>query len=361
MMLFKSIVVGLFCFTASLALSSPISVFVDAGTEIGQGLLVSHNQNCHLITPAHVVSGTSFVYLSGRGGKPPLGDGIGGMVFGYDLSVLDVEGELFSQCGQPFDSVNRKIEKYLVVDSLGEVNIVNQDGSVYRVPVAIVDQSLTYLKIKPTDVSDQFLKGMSGSLLTVQGEAIGMLMSVSDGVGNVLRTDRLLETITPYFRNTKASYSSKAGPDSFILQFENEIQDIKVVRWSSRAIDSTHRAANVLVRDSSVAPWITSINALPESITFELPESSKIQNIYVSDEGLENNTSMATTIEVLLDISGSGAWRSYGVMLPAKVKGRPMLVFDLLGRSGKQVMLRLHSNKGNGRSIGLGKVYITSN
>lgn len=337
-----------------------ISVFVDAGEEIGQALLVKHAGACQAIVPTHVVEKSSFISLFGRGNRPPLGDALGVANFGYDLSVMQIDGELALECGPLFDGISRNVESLLNEDPRAQVNTVNPDGTVSRFPLTIMDQSLTYIFVAPTYTEYKLMKGMSGSLVTVSGKPLGMLLSVNgeSGIGKVIRIDRLLETVTPYFRSDKVvSAGALVKSEQQELLGDNLISAID--QWSAPAVSGEYRAQNLLVTNNEqVGPWIAKIQRMPESIIFSLGENSHkpLDTLVISGAGLEGDKRLAKQVEIMIDSVGNNRWRSLQVITLSNA-GEGVRV-PLVGRKAKKIMLRIHNNWGNVSEVALGRVFI---
>lgn len=357
----KDLCVGVICglcFSAVHA-GQNVSVFVDAGEEIGQAMLVMHAGACQAIVPTHVVEQSSFISVFGRGNHPPLGDALGITSFGYDLSVMQIDGELALECGLLFDGISRNVDALLNEDPRAQVNTVNPDGTVSRIPLTIMDQSLTYISVAPTYTEYKLMKGMSGSLVTVNGKPLGMLLSVNgeSGVGKVIRIDRLLETVTPYFRSGIKQNTSSLDSNESITDGKNLLA--KVVKWSAPAISGEYRAQNLLDTNGTVPiPWIAEVQRMPESIIFSLDDNSDkpLASLIISGEGLSGDKRLARQIEIMIDQAGNGRWRSLEVIsLP--LSGAAVQV-PLAGRKMKKVMLRIHNNWGDSSEIGLGQVKV---
>lgn len=345
----------LFISSFSIASTKNISVFVDAGGEAGQGLLVSHAGTCQAIVPTHVVKKSSFISAFGRGNKPAIGDALGITSFGYDLSVMQIDGELATECGPLFDSISRNVDSLINEDQRAQSNTVNPDGTVSRIPLTILDQSLTYVVVTPTYASDKLMKGMSGSLITVKGKPLGLLLSVDhiSGAGKVIRIDRVLETISPYFH--KSPTATKVAKKTF--ESTDKRIDGNIVEWSVPAVDGQHRAQNLLADNDELPPWLGNINKFPVSLVLSISNSSQeLDKIILSGKGLEENTALARQVEVLIDQSGTGRWRSLKAVTMPKEGGNTAVNLDR--RKAHQIMLRIHNNWGNSQNIGLGRVYI---
>ena len=340
----------------ALAAQIASSVFVDAGGESGQAFLVKHADGCHALLPTHVVQDNPFVAFIGRGANKPMAEGNQLMSFGYDLSVMQLEGELSESCGPLFDSVSRDVESLLNKDLQAQINMVNPDGSVSRLALTIVDQNLTHVFVKPAFASDHLMKGMSGSLISVSGKSLGLLLAVDaeTAVGKVIRMDRALETVTPYFRSGSASPSQKPG---VVASGENLAE--KVTKWSAPAIDENHRANNIISSDKKSQPWRAKVEGFPVQLVIDLKgdEAVEIAAITLSGAGLSNDKSLARQIEILVDRNGNNRWKSLG-SVSMSADGRAVSK-AINPRLAKKIMLNIYSNMGGSKQLALSKIMIT--
>lgn len=205
----------LFCLFSALCSAAVLAntinqVYVDAD-EIGQGFLVQRLDKCYFVSPQHVLKDSFFITLKGSDKLRSLGEGQPIQPFGYDLSVGHVAGSLEKNCGIDFNSLSTKqqdIDKAQTV----VVSTVNPDGLISRTPAVVQETELVYLSIKPLNPERGFFKGMSGSLVFSEGAPIGMLQSVDteSGNGRVLRLDRLIETVLPFFSTSSKSPNFQA-------------------------------------------------------------------------------------------------------------------------------------------------------
>lgn len=210
---------ALFC-TITIPLSAVAGelnqVFIE-GNDIGQGFTVKRLNQCYFISPLHVVDGSFFLTLKGSDNQRSLGDGQPLQPFGYDLSVGHVSGALSEQCGLEFNSLSVEqtdIERAKTV----VVATVNTDGLISRMPAVIEETGLIYLSAKTLSEDKPFYKGMSGSMVYANGQIVGMLQSVDNatGFGQVLRFDRLLETVGPFFTTSNTTNITKPQPPAKI-------------------------------------------------------------------------------------------------------------------------------------------------
>ncbi len=339
--------------------TSTTSVFVDAGGEIGQALLVQHSNACYAIVPTHVVSNSAFITISGTGINPAFGDALLPTDLGYDLSVMPIEGEISLNCGPLLSTIDRNLKSRLQKQAVSLINIVNPDGSVSRIRSIITDQTFTKLIVKPLSTNEALMKGMSGSYVTsVDNKPLGILLSVdaSTGEGSVIRIDRALETINPYFQSI-GKPAENLRPATELVATNNLAETVS--KWTLHAIDKQHRAHNLLATEESIAPWIAKKNGSKIQLVFNLRnnQSQAISQITFSNKGLEGNKSLARQIEILIDSTGNGHWKSIkAITMP---KNGSTITASFSPKLAKKVMLQIYDNWGDRHSIALGRVHIS--
>jgi len=202
--------------------------FVEAG-EIGQGFLVKRLDSCYLITPEHVVNDAFFASITTGTASRSQGDATAIQTLGYDLAIMGVTGNAQQQCGATYTNfvdTTANILKSLKSATQLSVSTIGPDGSRSLTPASIASVDLLRLYIQPKDANTPFLQGMSGSLVYFDDVPVGMLQSVdsSTAQGVVLRIDRLLETINPFF-NDGLSITSEQP----LTAFE---QTLTLTNWS---------------------------------------------------------------------------------------------------------------------------------
>lgn len=202
--------------------------FVEAG-EIGQGFLVKRLDACYLITPEHVVNDAFFASVTAGNAERSRGDATAIQTLGYDLAILGVTGNAQRACGvdyASFVSATSDVLKSLKSATQLSVSTISADGARVLTPANIASVDLLRLYIQPSDANTPLMQGMSGSLVFAGNTPVGMLQSVdaSTSQGAVLRIDRLLETINPFF-NDGLSITSETP----LTQLQ---QAIELTAWS---------------------------------------------------------------------------------------------------------------------------------
>lgn len=253
------------------ALSSEITqVHVDSG-EIGQGFLVKRLNNCYLVSPEHVIGDAFFSSIKTGTKRRLLGEAEKIQTFGYDLSLSSVTGAANTKCITSINSFNG-IDSLLNQTTAVSVSSVNADGSKSLTPANLIEVGIVYLNIQPKDNEMQFYKGLSGSLVYSGDKPLGILQSIDaeTGTGKVLRIDRLIETIRPFF-------SSGFSPTLKTNQVGNDIlsqKDIinipyQLTQWSHKALSVSQRISNLSDGNTDTHWAIQSNEAVDLSLSFE--------------------------------------------------------------------------------------------
>ncbi|MFC3092996.1 hypothetical protein DRW07_02095 [Alteromonas sediminis] len=156
----------------------------------GQGILRPIGESCFLYTPAHVVTKSQGVLVETRLRKNLKGELIN--TYPQDLALVKLRDASACQ-GNSWKDGGERVEAIISVISSGRLNYKHQQGRLEVFDVDITDKAVdSTFSIKLKD-GKQFRKGMSGSIITVGDYPIGMLLSVNDDVGTVLRMDTMAD------------------------------------------------------------------------------------------------------------------------------------------------------------------------
>jgi hypothetical protein len=309
--------------------------------------------------PTHVIGEEGFVSLIGRGTEKPMADASAPLAFGYDISVMAIEGELATHCGKPYETISRNIKALLSSDMRAQVNTVNPDGTVSRIPLTIVDQSLTHLHVKPSYETEHLVKGMSGSMITVKGQPLGLLLAVESksGVGKAIRIDRALETVSPFFRSpSSAKAIVKQDPMPVHNQSSKNLLT-QAIKWTAMPLDGDHRAQNLLSTDPTAGPWIAKTSRFPVQLIFSVDSTSSSNGytLIASGSKVFDSKILAKRIEVLIDPTGSHRWRSIGILTIPK-NGQAKIAIPPLRI--RKLMLNVYDNWGGPGKVAIGRVFL---
>ncbi|MGE4560953.1 MAG: hypothetical protein AB7E77_12190, partial [Desulfobulbus sp.] len=188
---------------AAPAPASDVFLKVD-DNEIGQGILRPRGTECLIITPAHVVENGFTIDATTAEQIHASAEIL--ELFPGDLSVLRVKSETPISCRRTSWPSHASLNSLLATEKEGELHTMLADGSLRKLPVEIVGyDKYRNIYIRPLAAEDGLAKGASGSPLYLGGQCAGMLLSVKNGVGNVIRQDALANTLALFFDDTSTA------------------------------------------------------------------------------------------------------------------------------------------------------------
>jgi hypothetical protein len=274
-------------------------VFIDSD-EFGQGFITKHLNRCFFIAPFHVVKDSVFLNLIGDDSQRSIGEGQLIQEFGYDLAVGSVEGKLASNCTTQFNALESNTNK-IESNNTFAISTVNADGMVSRQNMIAVETNLTHIIVQPVSNEHMLYKGMSGSLLYLDDEPLGMLQSIESntGFGKVLRFDRLLETLNPFFNGNSSLTPSVEKSDP---QTANTVP-FEIAEWSLPAANQ-NSSVSMISDDDDTTAWEVNLDGQILELTLTLPEKSEISGLSLVSE--KNGKASVRSFEVLTSKRSSG-------------------------------------------------------
>jgi hypothetical protein len=188
-----------------------------------------------------------------------------------DVTVMRVEhGPLARRCGPPLlgygpfdDRLAAGIDATLVS--------INKDGTLRGRQVVIRQVGFVSLAIEPR--REPLQQGLSGSLVVLGDEAVGMLQTVgADGAGRAVRLERVAALLRDYFESNKPPAQEDGAPtETDCERSSSAIQGVSVVSWEhAEAISPEYRIGNLLDCDDRTA-WIAKVERLPIEVDLEFP------------------------------------------------------------------------------------------
>ncbi|MCL2790641.1 MAG: hypothetical protein FWD79_08345 [Desulfobulbus sp.] len=166
--------------------------------ETGQGVFRQRGEECLCITPLHVVDSALHIDVTLADKREYAAEMIES--FPGDIGVLRIMSTDPIPCKAGAYFANIPLDTLLTAEKSGELRTMLADGSIRITPVNIVgyDQFRT-IRVAPQDAGTSFAKGESGSPLYIAGRFAGMLLSVTNNVGQVVRSDALAQTVALFF------------------------------------------------------------------------------------------------------------------------------------------------------------------
>lgn len=324
-------------------------VYVKSG-EIGQGFLLNRLDQCYLVTPAHVIGNEFFASLTGGTNLRALGEAEPIQTFGYDLSILSVNGAVKKECHtniNQFQSINSLLQNATKLS----VSSVNSDGSKSLVPVTLTDKALVHLRVKPDSVNFPLYKGLSGSLVFIDKLPVGILQSIDSetGEGILLRLDRAIETIKPFFQASSMHQKTTVNPPK-IDGTQNVA--LSVEKWSQQPLDGDSRIANLLDGKNETS-WRVLPSTLP--VTVELSTGGhlkRINQLLLSNHSGKKET-FVKDFEILSSrkVSGKRGWNT--IYSGTWLNNKTDIVINLPPTKAKRLMLVIHSHWGSQQALSL--------
>ncbi|MFT3759992.1 hypothetical protein [Thauera sp.] len=324
-----------------------------AAIEVGQAFLARHGSDCLAILPQHVVQEVGRPALL-REGKPPLiGETRSAADLGNDLAVLRIEGGISGACGAGALSIRRDIARLLQQGRLGTLRSVNGDGTIAQLAVTLVDDDgHSLLRIQPTHPDNPIRKGLSGSLLMIDGIAAGMLLSVNarSGIGTVMRIDALLARVDRHLLTAGIGTTPTPGGKPA------HASGAQVLAWSSLPRSEDYRAANLLSGDENTPPWITTPARWPVSVDLQAGEGIvTISGITFDTLGLEDSGQRPAAVEIFINLSGEPhGWRTIRSAALEYVEGIARVEFAPL--RARQIRLSFSRPADGGVTLALRRV-----
>lgn len=329
--------------------------------EIGQAFLAHHGGQCYAILPTHVVREAGRPALRREGTQGLLGETLDHAELGDDLSLTRVAGAITGDCGASALSIRRAVERLLQQGRLGTLRSINGDGTVAQLGVTIVDDDgRGMLRVQPTHQGNPIRKGLSGSLLLIDGVSVGMLLSVNarSGIGTVARIDTLMAKVDAHLMNAAApavAPPTQVGAASFSAPPATAASGPRVLAWSALPIDEAHRAAN-LTAGAEAPPWASIPARWPVTIDLQAGEGLvTINGVVLDGRGVADAGQLPAHVEVFINPSGDArGWRAITSMALDYRDGVAQIALAPLRT--RLLRLSFSATVGGGERISLGRI-----
>lgn len=335
----------------------PPQAFVKAD-ENGQAVLMSRLNECYAVTPAHVIGDGFFATLVGGSSARANGEADLLQRFGYDLAVLRVTGAITDGCdfdlGAPFS-----LDRVLSVAGSGQIVSVNSDGSLSRRNVRVSDVGLLYLRVSPVGPESQLYKGLSGSLLVLDNAPAGILMSVDpqSEEGKVLRFDRAVETVRPFFGMTTGSLETPTASPKGADASEGNLAGT-VESWSSPALSAEYRVSNLIDKNDTGTVWLAEPQGFPIEVVVDLQgdRAHAVDRVVLIGDGVVPPERLPRDFELLVSSRENGGWMPVVTGTYFTSDGSREVAFAPV--RARKVMLRIYSHWGDETGVGLAGLVI---
>lgn len=182
---------------AQISIASDVYIKTD-DNEFGQGIIRPRGSECMIITPLHVVDNAFKIEVTLADKRRYSAELVES--FPGDVGVLRMLQSDSPACTRNRLLSDNQLDVLLDTEKQGELRTMLADGSIRIIPVNIVGyDKFRHVHVAPQDTSAVFSKGESGSPLYVAGHFAGMLLSVTNNVGTILRSDTLSQTVSLFF------------------------------------------------------------------------------------------------------------------------------------------------------------------
>lgn len=188
-----------------------------------------------------------------------------------------------------------------------------------QLSVTIVDDDgRGILRVQPTHQGNPIRKGLSGSLLLIDGVSVGMLLSVNarSGIGTVARIDTLMAKVDAHLMNAAAPAAAAAPPTQAGVLPSGAptaiaTSGLRVLAWSALPIDEAHRAAN-LTAGADAPPWTSIPERWPVTIDLQAGEDLvTINGVVLDGRAVTNASQLPAHVELFINPSGDArSWRA---------------------------------------------------
>jgi len=274
--------------TSATAQQAVVRSYDAPASEIGQAWLAHSAGRCLAILPWHVARETSVPSMLREDHRGLRGEAVTVVDLGDDAALALLGGSITDDCGFALGSISRSVARHLRSGGLGTLRSVNGDGTLARLPVTVIDDDgRMFLRVLPTNDRETIRKGHSGSLLIVNDQPVGMLLSVHarSGVGTVMRTDALLARVESHLRGAApqatggAQVEPAAVPGTAVEAPDARVsapgpEAWQVAGWNVDALGSTHIAAR-LTAPGSEGYWAARVPRWPAVLELAGPSGTR--------------------------------------------------------------------------------------
>ena len=189
-------------------------VFIETDMEFGRGILRAVGSECLVYTPKHVIEDSDGIYVSGRFKRDIEASLL--TTYPQDLAVLSIPQSDIKLCQEStWKDGGARVSAILNNVNKAKLSFIKKNGGLTEYDLKIVEKEIhTYFHVKLDNSNKSIKQGMSGSTVYVGNYPIGMLVSVNDGIGKVLRLDditNISQSVVSTFETELDKISREAG------------------------------------------------------------------------------------------------------------------------------------------------------
>ncbi|MEQ8859935.1 MAG: hypothetical protein RIC56_14930 [Pseudomonadales bacterium] len=333
--------------------------------EVGQAWLARSGERCLAIMPLHVARETSVPSLLREGDGGLRGEATSVADLGDDAAVAFLSGNIADDCGFALGSISRAVERLLRDGGIGSLRTVNGDGTLGRLAVAVIDDDgERFLRVLPTSPDERIRKGQSGSLLLVNDQPVGMLLSVHSrsGVGTVMRSDVLLGKVEVHLRGGGVVASSPRSPGGGAdpatpASQERPAGTWRVTAWNVDPIGSAHTAATLAAAGTD-GFWAARVARWPAALELGGPEEIRlVRGVRFLAGEVADAGDLPGQVQVLTSVNAQRpAWRVAGSGSLEFKDGEATIEF--LPARARFVRVEIYRAVSAGAQIAVGRVQV---
>lgn len=342
----------------------PVLAWVETKTP-GRGFLFSRLDACYLVTPGHVVQGQANADLRGSGQGKPFGRGeLVAVDAAADIALLRVSGPLAERCG--LDYVSGVEASKLVSTAAGLLSYADAKGNIWRDQVDIIDVDAEFLRIRAAKIGPELSAGQSGSLLVIDGNPAGMLLTVhtgegwKKGVATVRRYDDLWPRVSQMLESAARAAAAKPRPGAYGVEGDldnlaSSERGARMVAWSAQPTNPLWHADNLLGR-SCVGHWEAILEARPIDLDLELA-GQRVQPIRRVEvrRCADLDIGSPEILELFVSVDRS-SWSSVGAVAFNSPTGTAL--WDFGPRRARYLRVRINGHRDTSSRIGLSKIIV---
>ncbi|PWG61597.1 hypothetical protein [Sediminicurvatus halobius] len=322
--------------------------------EQGQAVLVRAQGACLALAPLHVLAGDTGGYLIPE-------DGAGARYAGhllhelpFDIAVLEVPEIPAAECGLHLGEIARGVSRAPDLRGRVQLRAVTGGGAIRTRPVRPEALGGPMLLVSP-DGDYHITTGMSGSVITVDGSPLAMLLRVNEGgIGEALRLDYLAYWITPVLQAGAA-----AGRSAPAVAGDPAALAARILRVTARPAPGSPDADVLLGAAEPRGPWRAVDPPYPVEVELGLEADDGVPEIgcvRLDLRQVEQPARKPRAYELLVSPTAEG--RNHRTLAHGTIPRmtRVWAVHRNVPVRAHRLLLRLRSNWGDPRQLALGRL-----